>query len=340
MSDVGTTVGPRRGTRRSTSTTVTTARKVTAARAQALRLVREGEVWTEGGAKNTRFDADDAHEDHSEPELPNLAEDDPVVDDDANDGDFATRKVHSRPADFSLWIEDGIPQWEVRALDPVRLLGPEFSELMILRQGRLEAYASAIAKLRLRGGPLAVGATTRADLYRLLPKLTNAQFGALVRLQKPDGTASKGVAGYEVSKDRKVLVALPAGVVHLGFFTWKNNNDDAITAIEAYPRAMLFANTRVAIEEHLRVAGVGSDASKFINWARAALCYPTVVSRFQAQLVSSPQDADRILEGLTVALSSARAKETSGLTGSWTLGAPDTKRSAPALKRALVGGLT
>lgn len=315
---------------RGTATTRSTARKVTPEADVLRRVSREDERWDDPEPVDHRFDDDDVPGEDGEAELEMPMDDDPFAEDEDDGAWDGPRRAQLPPASITLWIEGGVPAWAVRPPDPAKLIDPRLSSFIQSRQRRLEWYATALAGLRRDDGLFATGAPTLVEVWDRLPVLSQKSFAR----ERVGSMAAVG--NSQISKDGELLVEIPAGIVTLGFFFWKNDSDAAIEVLSRHPD--LDAPGK-AIDAFLRGSGIAADSTKYVSWVRLARRHPEVVAAFRARFVRDPREADRLVEFLTEGLVSAEPAGTGPKFRRTQDGRPVTVRSSAVLKRALVGGL-
>lgn len=271
-----------------------------------------------------RFDDDDMHAFEHEPDLGVDSSDDPWEE----DGEWDRPRGGRPPAEITLWRLGAHVEFSVREISLDALGDPLIAEHALKRSRRLVAYARVLAdKL--------AGANINAGLERLwdsMPVVSQSEFTAGLEAWRDE--VGEKLSADTVSRDRDVLVALPACTVALGFLLSKTLNDAPVRMIA---RIIREDPTLSRAEVDRRVVGARLGIRKveiYLGWVQLALGHPTVTAQYAAALRATPERYHALLDAYAEHLRRASSFSAPGRQ----LYAPYPDRHHAPLTRALVGG--
>lgn len=265
-------------------------------------------------ASPAELDEDDAPLDE---EFPDLARED---DDEPAEGaeewaDDVPRALPPR-AQIVLGLASGLPTVWLPGPHEATLLDPELAAAALARQARLARYAAEIC----RSARATLAAPTLADAFEALEPRSAA-----------DVAVALGIDKARISEDSDVVVRIPAGLVHLGFFTSKKANDRVVEFLWRQPD-LLEADARALQRRATAHLGGREGAGRgVVPWLHTARLAPGVVRSAAARFARDPRNADAQADALRGAL-----HEAAGLLGITGL---EPRRGRPVAERGLYGGL-
>lgn len=294
------------------------------------------------------LDEDDAPPEEAYGDWAPEDDDEPWVGDEAA-SDAPPRRRFAGP-EILIW-PDGpdAARIQVREPDDAQLLDPHLGPLVVARHRRLISYAEYLAERHAA----VLGRPTLLRVYEGLEILSGQDVahalaqrrdtGAVVTKRKVNSLASQW------SRDAEVLVALPAGTVPLGFFTWRKAADDVVVFLGGQADLLTAATADLARRAARACGGTSGGVEPYVNWARAVVAFPHITSTFRARLHARPQDGDALIDDFARALDHAlqAAARDPGDLRRWRLKvvARDVyneiteHRGTPVLVRAMLGGL-
>ena len=277
--------------------------------------------WTDQSA--SRMDEDDAPADPEYSEL-DLSDQDEEPEQDRPE---ITSTARRKAAAITVWWAGTGVVTHVREPDPALLRDPELIGLYQKRYERLEAYATWLRQ------DTAMGAVVRAnslrEAYNSLPIRT---FGAVSAILSPPRAAS------QLSRDRNLIICLPAGQVPWDFIQWKDRGDaivlavwDAVTRLGAEAsHASLQRDACTLLGERGTRTSVNT-VRPYVPWVLAVVEHPRVTARFRSWFLTGALEIDTLIGDFSTTLTQAVPSLESRLYAG---------RGTAVLHRALVGDLT
>lgn len=277
--------------------------------------------WTD--LDNARMDGDDAPADPEYSEL-DLSDQDEEPGQDLPEVISATRR---RPAAITVWWAGTGVLTHIREPHPALLRDPELIGLYRKRHERLEAYATWLRT------DTAMGAVVRAqnlrEAYNSLPIRT---FEAVSALLFPPRAAS------QLSRDRNLVIGLPAGQVPWDFIQWKDRGDAIVLAVrDAVTRLGADASHAALQRDACTLLGErGTQTSvhtvrPYVPWVLAVVDQPAATARFRSWFGTGTLEIDTLIGDFGITLTRSVPSLGSRLYAG---------RGTAVLRRALVGDLT
>lgn len=299
-------------------------------------LVRGNDVDVELDTTVTtdgRLDYDDFPDGDLTPDLGQPDDDEPFGD----EPNERLPALRTRP-EILLWEGPAGIEWEVRPTSETLLADAELAGIAVRRERLLERYAAGLTtEMVSRGGRQGLATASLIDIWDQIPTRSPVDPHDGTRWNTQAAIGQRwGVDVSTLSRDRTVLVSLPAGhVVPLQFFMWKTEND---ALVEAITRAdTLFSTSITSVAKSVTLQPRAQRSAKdYVPWVRAVRRHGEVVRCSQDQFRSFPARYESTLDWLRQSLSEAELDRTR-LEGGSPLGKQD--RSLPVLHRAVVGGI-
>lgn len=260
------------------------------------------------------LDEDDAPLDDEFPETWRDDDDEPA----AGDEEWADAVPGPLPprAQIVLSLSSGLPHVWIPGPPAAALLDRQLAHAAVARQDRLREYAAEICRV----AAATLAAPTLSQAYDALHTITAAQFAAALKVDEA-----------RLSEDRDVVVRIPAGLVHLGFFTSKTTADGLVEYLWRQPDLLEADVETLRRRAAERGGGSASTVGKYVGWLRTARRAPGVVRSAAAEFARDPRHADAHADALRDALHDVGTAL--GIRGL------EPSRGKPVAQRGLYGGL-